>query len=117
MASIDSYINDYILESGFTFEPVIRAASTDTEDGAALPVTRRLHATPTYRGTLTVSFPSRALADSFLSFWQANRHLTFTWTNPDDGQVYTCKFVNDAPGYTRQGPEQFVYQFDIVGVR
>lgn len=115
MADIGTVLNAYLVEAGYDWQPTLLVLETARDD-YGLPIGRVKGQAARYEGTLRASFPTRSAYNSFLSFWATNRNATWTWTNPDDGVGYTCRFRGDRPGYRREGPEEFTVEFEAVGL-
>ena len=114
MASIDSVLNAYLEDDGYSWQPTLPVLETRT-GAQGLPIGRQKAANPLYQGTFRARFPSSAILQNFFTFWVENRRKLITWTCPDDSHVYDCRLKGDSPGYVKDGPEEHVVEFGMTG--
>ena len=111
MASIDPYVR-HLYPVRVT--PLKRVLATPKESGG-LPIRRRKFQSRTYLIELRVFHEARADADALEAFVKAREDdgATFTWTNPDDGAVYTC-IVDPENPMPRRLESLGYWEFDLV---
>jgi len=113
---IDSVLNAWLVFP-LDWQPAYKVLRSKSEAGG-LPITRLKTANPTYSGTLTAVFRTEAASNAFMGFFNTQKggRTSFTWKEPVSETMFTCKFAGDTPGYSKEGPERWVYQFSLIGV-
>jgi hypothetical protein len=88
---------------------------TEVETGG-LGVRRQKWQTSQYRLRFTSAHASSSEAAAVVAFFNAKkgRRTSFTFTNPEDGLTYTCRFDSDSLPRTRSAPGLWEFEVDLL---
>jgi hypothetical protein len=98
--------------------PVFKTLVTSTDAGG-LGIRRQKWQSAVCRIVFTSTHATVAEAQAVLAFFTGKKgsRTTFTWTNPDDGLVYTCRFASDQISRTRSGPGHWEFDIELLATR
>lgn len=102
---------------GISRAPEYRTLVSDTDAGG-LGLRRQKWQNARYRFRFTSAHESSAEAAALEAFFVAKlgSRTTFTWTNPEDGVTYTCRFASDVLPRVRTAPGLWEFDVELLGL-
>ena len=115
MADADGIFRE---EYGMIVSPVYNTLTTNVESGG-LGIRRQKWANPVYKISFRSVHMTLAEANAVVAFFDLKKgqKTSFTWTNPDDGVVYTCRFASDTIPRTLAGYGRWEFNIEMLGTK
>jgi phage-related protein len=115
MADADGIFRE---DYGMAVTPVFVTNVTPIDAGG-LGIRGQKVQTPTYKISFRSVHFTKAEADAVTTFFESKKgqRVAFTWTNPDDSVVYTCRFASDTIPRSLVGYGRWEFNIEMIGVK